>query len=1279
MADNRDRQQSQLIGYQQAQNQLLAIQAQQRQNLAAAKADNNQSAARAQVARQAAGLLTANQQAAVNANLNPQTRGILKKYGLEKPQISHSQQRVGQNVIINNNTTNNYGGPVQGRALNFSDPQIAMKKQQEESGRFKAWLNGLFAKQSEEDAARNRAYEKRERELEKSSRSVTKKMGEIGKNIMTGLSPKRIMSSMNDGLKKILMIFGMHLVAANWDKIITTVADIENKVKESLEYFGIIKSENPSSSNKGFMYDFRYILGGEEAAKEGKSIIQLFKKILVGEKDGEDDPKSLWGHIKMYFSHKAEERKEALGKIALPKIDNLENIPALIQETTRYLGDVIKVLISGADGMKSVVANNIKARAGEISAAYQDENKNRSYLQDVLDEDSDLQISHKVINSKKETIDVKDISGMKGVDASTMAVARGTYMGQYGSNTNILDGSLKNTVDAKMGQGAELARQLDNASHGGIDTAGVMNSFHQLYSVTSEDKKDAVLPSYVFDSVRDKKAFLSANRDNIEVATYKYIITDRDEDDKAQEGDSIFYAAGGRKLVNEAIGGEWTGAAIIAIQKDFTDLFEFAKMSGETAVIIKRKAIVKWFNKIGGKWAKDVDKQLTKLLGTGDIHISCPNKGNFAKFLKFLLKSSPKIITNVVKKLFIKLATLPAKVVVPYAGWALIAVDIVSIFWEIFSETSLGQGFKAFLKGKIGWGVNSHRLKLVPENYECKAGEYETNEREQVYIVNRKGLRAFSNSVLGTNLGDGDKFDISNETWAKSVDSGLRKIAGANGYDGIKNAYAYEDMSVSTAFRDYNDIKALEQQHNDERAKFSTYAGESSDRLLNETSAGRSVQSLYRGVAGNFSSQNLSYHSTGDGGQSRFHVHRNSGKHALNVRAATEYAQKNMKDAAYYQNHINPRKKGWDKETGTGACAAGVREILSKGGGLVNGVDFRRGDANTWFDSLTEFGWYNLGPNIEAAEPGDVVATDPNLLDDSGKKHMHVQFLGDDGIWYSDFAQKSWYPYLNKSFMAEFKAGAFVFRWPNKIGGSYSYLAEGTDTSNGLYLEDKSTIDNYEKYQAEDFTAKFFGTSVDDVINGVKDFAGKLGETAWNGMEGTIFENTSKYGVTPLGEGDLITPELCGYEKYLNACKEGTLRYLPPGLTLENYMANVKAMTGKNPGELLQGGVFSGSFSSVNPKATKTSRNGFISTPFTTGGVTYNNPTEALASKIGQSVQSNADIQNSGTVAIIEQLSNLNQTMKGVELNTGMQINNSKGSTPPITSAQRELTTGASS
>lgn len=1266
MADNRDRQQSQLVGYQQAQNQLLAIQAQQKQNLAAAKADNNQSAARAQVARQAAGLLTANQQAAVNANLNPQTRGILKKYGLEKPQISHSQQRVGQNVIINNNTTNNYGGPVQGRALNFSDPQIAMKKQQEESGRFKAWLNGLFAKQSEEDAARNRAYEKRERELEKSSRSVTKKMGEIGKNIMTGLSPKRIMSSMNDGLKRILMIFGMHLVAANWNKIITKVADIENKVKESLEYFGIIKSKEPSSSKNSFMYDFRYILGGEEAAREGKSIIQLFKKILIGEKDGEDDPKSLWGHIKLYFSHKAEERSEALRQLPPPVLDKdaLNNIPGLLTTLAGYLSNVLSIVVSGSEGLKKGIGQNINAKAAQSSKAYQ-ERFRLDYKQDVLDEDSDITISHTAKDWKGNTVDLTKVDNVKGgIDAATMAIAKGNYMGQHGSNVDKFTGDIKNTTDATLGQGAELARQLSEAGQGKISTAGVTRSLSQLYNVSSDssvkDGVGTVLPSYLLDTAlgsRRDEILEKAGAENLTTATYKYVAVPKDEWDKVEDGESAAWEFANKYMAN-SVGGAALPLGKLWEELDFADVGFY--LLGKSVQVASKYGLEHYKTEFVAKAGEGAFKKaMNKLIA----------KFGKRKAKILFVKYATRIMVKAAASVASGFATAGVGWVI---GTGLIVWDIVELAWEVFKMTSAGAAASAALKDYRN--PSNYRLKLVPSTYQCKEGEFDTGQTEKVYVSNKAGIKALSDIITGSDTASKHKFSISNRDVLSSVDNALKGIAKSAGAK-----VDYEDMDIKTAFSSYDKLQALEQEHDEVRSKYSTYLGESSDRFLNETSAGRSMQSLYRGVTGNFSSQNLSYRSTGDGGQSRFHIHRNSRKHALNVRAATEYAQKNMMNAAYYQNHINPRKRGWDKETGTGACAAGVREILSKGGGLVNGVDFRGGDANTWFDSLTEFGWYNLGPNIDAAEPGDVVATDPNFTDDSGKKHMHVQFLGDDGKWYSDFAQSSWYPYKRKSFMAEFKAGAFVFRWPNKIGGSYSYLEEGTDTSSGLYLEDKSTIDNYERHQAEDFTAKFFGTSLSDVVDGIKDFGAKTFEATWNGMEGTVFENTNKYGVTPLSEGDLITPELCGYEKYLNACKEGTLRYLPPGLTLENYMAKVKAMTGKNPGELLQGGVFSGSSSSVSPKATKTSRNGFISTPFTTGGVTYNNPTEALASKIGQSVQSNADIQNSGTVAIIEQLSNLNQTMKGVELNTGMQINNSKGSTPPITSAQRELTTGASS
>ena len=341
--------------YQESQQQLLAIQAEQQQNLAVARAESKASFDNNQTLAQAAELgaisaAEAEQAAAMGAQagtqLNPATQQILSKYGAGQPKFqrsqSHSQQVTKQNITINNsitsNTTNdvkvpaNIGGPLQGRPLQFKAPSG-----EGSVGKFKTWISAAFARQNEEGAKRDREYRHRESSLTRSASKMMKKLEDIGKTIGSRMDPRKIGSTWQSQLKTLLLLFGFGYLTSNWTKVLETVSDIEQWVRNTWNYF----------SEGNFISDISGLLGG----KPGQGVLDSLKSLFLG--DGEE--KGLFGHLKQFFKDAWEERAEAVKAVKAPEITNALNDPmTAIKSLFEYLSNILTAAFSGTEGIKKI-------------------------------------------------------------------------------------------------------------------------------------------------------------------------------------------------------------------------------------------------------------------------------------------------------------------------------------------------------------------------------------------------------------------------------------------------------------------------------------------------------------------------------------------------------------------------------------------------------------------------------------------------------------------------------------------------------------------------------------------------------------------------------------------------------------------------------------------------------------------------------------------------------------------------------------------------------------
>lgn len=279
--------------YQDAQSQLLNIQAQQQANLQEARlmgqsqmATNNTLNQAAQVAAQTVAMGNTTQ----HVTLNPTTQAVLQQYGLGQPRVVRNQSRnqstTPQHITVNNNTSNitnnnvsvpaNIGGPLQGRPIQIN-PDIQM-------GTFKTWLSNVFAQQNAEAARRDREYEKRESALNRNSNKLLKKIGEIGGNIGKALDPRRATNSSVNTVKTLFKVLGIAKLAQNWDVIAEKLDGLFNFFK------GKSKGEDDEPGKSFFTRmreTFVHLLGGQSEGDSAEGVLIALRRLFYT-KDGED-------------------------------------------------------------------------------------------------------------------------------------------------------------------------------------------------------------------------------------------------------------------------------------------------------------------------------------------------------------------------------------------------------------------------------------------------------------------------------------------------------------------------------------------------------------------------------------------------------------------------------------------------------------------------------------------------------------------------------------------------------------------------------------------------------------------------------------------------------------------------------------------------------------------------------------------------------------------------------------------------------------------------------
>jgi len=254
-------------GYQEAQNQLLAIQAEQKQNLALQANEAATMSAQNQTLGQAAEIMA----------VDEPTQNILSGYGLNQPRViknSDVQKQGPNNITINNTTINNTLGPVQGR-------EISIRPQENNQGKFKAWLTNVFARQDAEWQKRNQEYTKRESSLTRNANKMMRKIEGLGKEIGNAVDPRKASQRASNSTMNLLKALGLLYFAKKLPSILEFfngaegkirgwISDIGDKIKEGVS--GIFGTKDKD----GFFNNLIHSLYNEE---ETGILNKLFKSI----------------------------------------------------------------------------------------------------------------------------------------------------------------------------------------------------------------------------------------------------------------------------------------------------------------------------------------------------------------------------------------------------------------------------------------------------------------------------------------------------------------------------------------------------------------------------------------------------------------------------------------------------------------------------------------------------------------------------------------------------------------------------------------------------------------------------------------------------------------------------------------------------------------------------------------------------------------------------------------------------------------------------------------
>lgn len=551
--------------FQEAQNQLVQVNAERQSNLQVARVEDQAMAAQNETLAQAAemaamGAGTGGVQQQVQS-MNPQTQAVLGKYGLGQPKVqrtsSRSVQVTPQKITINNNTTNtttnnvavpaaNIGGPVQGRTL-------AVKQNPDESqARFKTWITNAFAKQNQQAAVREKEYQRREWSLTRSTNKLMKHLADMGKSVSSALNPQKMASSVGGQLKTMLFLFGTMYLAKNWKKVISIGASIER-------FFLGDREGDGERGRSGFAKMLISAFGGNPD-DEKATILGSLGKLFYNKdyKGGGEQGAGILNLLFLKFKHFFQEGAEAVKNLELPKLISGDTLGSL-KNIMEYLGRVITTLFTGSEGLKNSMTSDMKKVGNDSQFGVGSDGKRTSWAN-----------KEGLMESRKfdTTLNADTLKEINGVGYGKGGVNYGDFASER-NNINTLraidmdsSGNLTGTVGSTIRQSAAISGMLRDKKS--VNTVGILRGLRNLEKTVKDNKAKFGENAWGV-AVKDRSFFTDlgltsqeitelVRSGDIKLKKYKYVIDTKTPEELKEEarakGGSIEY-----KVVNAAASG----------------------------------------------------------------------------------------------------------------------------------------------------------------------------------------------------------------------------------------------------------------------------------------------------------------------------------------------------------------------------------------------------------------------------------------------------------------------------------------------------------------------------------------------------------------------------------------------------------------------------------------------------------------------------------------------------------------------------------------------------
>lgn len=363
-----------------------------------------------------------------SAGLRPETQQLLAQYGVN-PTITESSRRSnsvsqsrssntrsqtipnqqgGQTRITNttnitnitNNTTTN-DTDIKGNFGNSPQvtpaPIFSPVRSDDSTGKFRTYLNNLFAKRDQERKLQEREFRKREWSLKRMNEKVLQRMERISNTFAKKMNPENIGRTFGGQLKTILAMAGLLVLPKIWPSIksgINSIGEFLGEIKESFTstkggFFDKLTTSLSTglgglvgriggfivASGEKISQSLAQLIAGKDY-KPGTGITDIIsdkiKEALLGKDALEDKALTLaeaigikFDEIKDAFSNYIDEMLDDRAKAVRKALDNSNFSILNISESIGSLGKVIAAAVGGSSALANQELSSVSLKARE--------------------------------------------------------------------------------------------------------------------------------------------------------------------------------------------------------------------------------------------------------------------------------------------------------------------------------------------------------------------------------------------------------------------------------------------------------------------------------------------------------------------------------------------------------------------------------------------------------------------------------------------------------------------------------------------------------------------------------------------------------------------------------------------------------------------------------------------------------------------------------------------------------------------------------------------------